>query len=100
MKTMYVLMEDCTRRLVNHLNDKKDEVIEVEMENLSKRYCMDVIATTAFGIETNSVTEEDNEFFKMGVELTDFTGLKRFKFLLYGGVVTHLAKVKTEKVFR
>lgn len=94
MKTMYVLMENCTDRLINYLNDRNEGVIEVELENLIKRYCMDVIATTAFGIETDSVAQKENEFFNMGVELTDFTGLKRFKFLSYGGVITYLTKVK------
>lgn len=43
------------------------------MKDLFTRFTNDAIATSAFGIEVDSLSEPNNEFYLMGKQLTDFT---------------------------
>lgn len=86
MKQMFVLMKEVAETFVNHYKSiKADDTIEVEMKDVLTRYGNDVIASLAFGIHINSLKEENNQFYLMGKEATNFGGLgKTLKFMLFG----------------
>lgn len=68
-------------------------LIEVEMKDAFSRYTNDVIASTAFGLDVNSLDNRDNEFYKMGKKSSDFSGLTQFKFFLCSAF-PQIAKVR------
>lgn len=54
------------------------------MKDSFTRYTNDVIATTAFGLQVNSLKDRNNQFYQMGKTATDFSGfqvLKMFAFV-------------------
>ncbi|CAH1113652.1 unnamed protein product [Psylliodes chrysocephalus] len=77
MKTMFTLMDDCAKNFVNYLLNKNQDIVEVEMKNVATRFANDVIATTAFGVQVDSLEEPNNEFYKMGAQVTDFSSLRK-----------------------
>ena len=52
------------------------------MKDLFTRYTNDVIATSAFGIECDSLSNPKNEFYKMGRDVTNFRGVRAL--ILFG----------------
>nr|KAG5712364.1 hypothetical protein BaRGS_023943 [Batillaria attramentaria] len=62
LKNMCRFIDRCSRVLVESLQTKaeKDEAIDVKL--VFSSFTMDVIAGTAFGLETNSQTQEDEPF--------------------------------------
>jgi len=63
------------------------------MKDLFTRYTNDVIATAAFGIECDSLSNPKNEFYKMGRDLTNFGGVRGL--ILFGYVFSpKLMKVR------
>ncbi|CAG2065369.1 unnamed protein product, partial [Timema podura] len=53
------------------------------MKDLFTRYTNDVIATAAFGIQCDSFKDKSNQFYEMGKEVTDFSGIRTLIFLGY-----------------
>ena len=47
------------------------------------RYTNDVIATAAFGIECDSLSNPKNEFYEMGRDLTNIGGVRALTFFGY-----------------
>jgi cytochrome P450 family 9 len=84
MRNMFILMDECAKQLVDYFKDKNQDITEVELKNVFTRYTNDTIATAAFGIKCDSFKDQNNEFLLKGYELSNFTGLNRFKFFLYG----------------
>nr|CAH7736635.1 unnamed protein product [Callosobruchus chinensis] len=82
-KSMFTLMDEIVKHLLDHLKEQDCDVIEVELKGLYKKYATDFIASLAFGINLNSFKDADNEFIKMGVELTSFSGINRLRRMLY-----------------
>ncbi|KAJ8949615.1 hypothetical protein NQ318_007377 [Aromia moschata] len=85
MKSSFPLMEECVNQMLSYLNDQYEDqdVVELNLHDIFKRYSTDVIASIAFGINCNSFEEKDNDFIRMGTTLTYFGGLQTFKKLLY-----------------
>ena len=53
------------------------------MKQFFTRFTNDAIATSAFGIEVDSLADPENEFYLMGKDLTDlFSGLRSLKLFL------------------
>nr|CAI5847741.1 unnamed protein product [Callosobruchus analis] len=87
MRAMFVLMSDCAKRFVKFFADKNEKIIELEMKDSFTRYCNDVIATCAFGIECDSLNQPNNSFYAMGRKTTDFSSfLMLIKFIGYSFV--------------
>nr|WDY85985.1 cytochrome P450 9Z213 [Pagiophloeus tsushimanus] len=86
MKNMFHLMNEAAENFVQYFLDKKQDVLQIEMKDTYTRYTNDVIATTAFGIQVDSLTEPNNVFYTMGKRATNFGGfftrLKFFGFFL------------------
>ncbi|KAF5288529.1 hypothetical protein FQA39_LY15397 [Lamprigera yunnana] len=82
MKILFNLMEECAEQFVDYFESYKGEVV-VELKDTFTRFANDIIGTCAFGIQCNSLKYRDNEFYVMGKEATDFSGIKSFKFFIY-----------------
>ncbi|XP_056644717.1 cytochrome P450 9e2-like [Diorhabda sublineata] len=83
MKAMFILMSECGQSFTKFFLDKNQDSLEVEMKDTFSRFTNDVIATTAFGVRTDSLKDPENEFFMMGKDVTNFTYWKSMKFFLY-----------------
>lgn len=70
-------MDESSLRFVQYFKNQGKTVLEVELKDTSSRFTNDVIATTAFGIECDSLKNKTNEFYLMGKNITGaFTGLR------------------------
>ncbi|XP_017777358.1 PREDICTED: cytochrome P450 9e2-like [Nicrophorus vespilloides] len=98
MKMMFTLLSDCAEQFAAYHKEQKEDVITVEMKDIFTRYTNDVIATSAFGIKCDSLRDKDNEFYKKGLIVTDFSGFSGLKFLIYQ-VSPMLAKLLNVKIF-
>lgn len=79
MKFLYNLIEQCAQNFTDHFDQKE---IQVEMKELLSKFANDVIASTAFGIEINSLKDPENEFYKMGASFTKFEWLAVIKLFI------------------
>ncbi|KAL5286037.1 hypothetical protein ACFFRR_007615 [Megaselia abdita] len=77
MRAMFELIRDIGEETVTFL--KTTGQTELNVKDFLSRYANDVIATTAFGFQINSNKDPENEFFKMGQEVT--SGAFGLKFL-------------------
>ena len=74
MKYMFTLISQSGEQFVKYFLKKNEDLIIVEMKDTFTRFTNDVIANTAFGVECDSLTDKDNEFYLMGKEATNFSG--------------------------
>ncbi|KAL1488615.1 hypothetical protein ABEB36_014418 [Hypothenemus hampei] len=81
MKLLFNLISDAALNFTKHFSNTAS--VDVEVKDAFTRFTIDVIATTSFGVEVNSLEHPENEFFKMGKEITDFTLTNVFKMLLF-----------------
>ncbi|VEN39385.1 unnamed protein product [Callosobruchus maculatus] len=82
MKAMFPLMTGCAERFTQHLLSLKQDQIRLEMKETFTRYATDVIASTAFGIEVDSMKQPDNPFYLMGKRATTFDYWKTMRFFM------------------
>lgn len=80
MKIMFSLIDACAQNFLHYFTKDGKNSLEIELKDAFSRYTNDVIATTAFGIECNSLEYKNNEFYLMGKDVTNFTGLRILKF--------------------
>ncbi|XP_044272667.1 cytochrome P450 9e2-like [Tribolium madens] len=80
MKNMYQLMTECAKNFVGHFKGK--EKVAVEVKDIFTRFTTDVIASTAFGIKTDSLNEPNNRFFLMAKTLGKFGLVQIVKMLV------------------
>ncbi|KAF5288513.1 hypothetical protein FQA39_LY15381 [Lamprigera yunnana] len=95
LKMMFHLMQDCATQFVNYFKSQEGEVL-IELKDTFTRFTNDIIATCAFGIQCDSLKDRNNDFYLMGKEATDFSGLKGLKFFGYefSGPLMKLLKIK------
>ncbi|KAK4876715.1 hypothetical protein RN001_009221 [Aquatica leii] len=79
MKAMFHLVTECSERFVNYYV-KKGATISLEVMDFFTKFDNDVIASCTFGINCDSLENENNEFHVMAKEAFTFTGLKSLKF--------------------
>nr|QVD39549.1 CYP450 [Schistocerca gregaria] len=74
MKNMFVLMTEIGQQLVDYLlketGDGEGKTLTLEMKDFFTRVTNDIIATTAFGIKVDSLSDPSNQFYRMGRRLT------------------------------
>lgn len=77
MRQMYELVGDTAFDMSEYLKGKtaNGQELHAEMKEMFSKYTNDVIATAAFGLKVNSFQDGENEFFRSGTKLVDFTGL-------------------------
>ncbi|KAI2474031.1 hypothetical protein C4B38_000115 [Diabrotica virgifera virgifera] len=76
MKGMLYLITNVADKFTKHFLNQDKDLIEVEMKELASRYGTDVIASTAFGLEVDSLANPNNEFFLKGKEFLDLRNIK------------------------
>ncbi|XP_063915540.1 cytochrome P450 9e2-like [Zophobas morio] len=83
MKHIFTLISQNGEQFVNHFLKKDEKLITVEMRDIFTRFTNDIIASAAFGIECDSLSNRNNEFYLMGKETTNFSGFRKiFSFFL------------------
>lgn len=85
MRLMFQLILDVTNRFTNYM----DKVVRngqtvFEMKELLCRLSCDAIGTCAFGVQSNSIEDKNNEFFKNGDSITQHG----IKFFIYSNIPT------------
>lgn len=70
LKLVFKSVHDVVDRLLNAVDVEISKSGQVEVEDLMSRFTIDVIGTTAFGIECDSLQDENAPFFKMGTKLS------------------------------
>lgn len=84
MRLMHGLIVDTTHGFVNSLRKDVDAGLNVlEAQALFQRYANDVIANCAFGLRVNSMEDKDNEFYKSGATITQFSPMQLLKVFGY-----------------
>ncbi|XP_025073878.1 cytochrome P450 6B2-like, partial [Pogonomyrmex barbatus] len=66
LKEMFSLISECADHLVQYTEKVTSKNEPIECRELMAKYTTDVIGSCAFGIEMNSMSDEDSEFRKMG----------------------------------
>ncbi len=80
---MYETLSQSSNKLSAFILEKSKESTEFEMRATFIRYTLDVIATAAFGLESNVFNESESEFSKMAKKFQDqFGGKNMYKFLI------------------
>ncbi|EDS34511.1 cytochrome P450 9b1 [Culex quinquefasciatus] len=74
MKQMFELVVECSESMIEFYRKKGAQ--EYDMKDLFSRFANDVIATCAFGIKVDSSRNRENEFYKNGLEIANFTSFK------------------------
>ncbi|KAL3273877.1 hypothetical protein HHI36_015303 [Cryptolaemus montrouzieri] len=83
MRQMFVLVQKCAEDFVTYFDQNSSDIIEVELKDTFTRYTNDIIASTAFGIQCDSLGNPQNEFYVRGKQTTNFSGFWRnLKFML------------------
>ncbi|XP_046745880.1 cytochrome P450 9e2-like [Diprion similis] len=80
MKMMFKTMSECAINLSDYLVNSYSHHEALDMKDAFGRYTLDVIASTAFGLSVNSLKDRENEFYRAGKSVSDFSGVKMFKF--------------------
>jgi len=79
MRTMFTLMEQCTKQFIDYFKNQPGTA-SVELKDAFTRFTNDVIGTTAFGVTCDSLKDKNNQFYLMGKDVTNFSGLRTLKF--------------------
>jgi len=78
IRRMYPVFNHASHKLRKFIQSELDCGSEPELHNAMTRYAMDVIAATAFGLDSSSFTKEESEFGKYARRFQNqFSGLKR-----------------------
>lgn len=81
MRHMFSLIAHISNDYITQLKNSIKTEREVDLKDFSNKFANDVIAKCAFGINVNSLSDGDNEFFKMGQYITNFGPIQQLKFL-------------------
>ncbi|XP_017782414.1 PREDICTED: cytochrome P450 9e2-like [Nicrophorus vespilloides] len=100
MRAMFCLMNECAQQLEDYFHEesKKGQIVR-NMKDVFTRYANDVIATCAFGIKCDSLTEPENEFYIMGRNVLDAGNLWRHLKFLTIILIPKLAKIVNVTIF-
>ncbi|XP_047109435.1 cytochrome P450 9e2-like [Schistocerca piceifrons] len=99
MKNMFVLMTEIGQQMVDYLwketavykaSSSKDDVLTVETKDFFTRITNDVIATSAFGVKVDSLSDPENLFYCMGRELTNIRVTAAIGYMLFPSLMVLL----------
>ncbi|KAL5285842.1 hypothetical protein ACFFRR_007495 [Megaselia abdita] len=83
LRAMFELIRETAEDFtINLKKEIKDGLSDVEIKDYFTRYANDVIATSAFGFQINSMIEKDNSFLEMSKGVTDFGKFGMFKMIM------------------
>ncbi|KAL5280672.1 hypothetical protein ACFFRR_004594 [Megaselia abdita] len=83
MRGMFELIKEIAQQASKYLKENELDK-DVNLKDFCSRFANDVIASTAFGFQIDSMKDRNNEFFKMGQEVTTFNTWDVIKFFLLG----------------
>ncbi|XP_064071914.1 uncharacterized protein LOC113394864 [Vanessa tameamea] len=102
IKLMVPFMEEVGKQMIRALKKQIQEsdsgYVDVDVKDLTSRYANDVIASCAFGLKVDSHTEKENQFYKMGKDISSFT-LKKTMSLFIISIFPYFAKKINLKLF-
>nr|XP_015838024.1 PREDICTED: cytochrome P450 9e2-like [Tribolium castaneum] len=75
MRFMFNLIAKSADQFVQHFVKQEETLIQIEMKDACARLTNDIIASTVFGFESDSVEDPDSKFYEMARKITDFSGL-------------------------
>lgn len=102
MRQMFQLVVDCSEQATDILLSEAKASTKPyvpEMKDLFTRFTNDVIASAAFGIKVNSLTDRDNEFYTMGKASTNFGSIKMMLSMALMTLLPKLSKILGVRMF-
>ncbi|CAG7729180.1 unnamed protein product [Allacma fusca] len=83
IRRMFNIFDSSAKKMIRCINQKVRVQSEIELRPFIQDLAMDIIASAAFGIETNLFEDRTSLFIKMGKEIQQtFAGKAVFKFFL------------------
>ncbi|XP_067009302.2 probable cytochrome P450 6a14 [Anabrus simplex] len=82
MKMMFQLMEQCSVLLNKYMAEQSTRSNIMEMRDVVAKFTTDVIGTCAFGLQFNSMSDENAEFRRMGKKIFDLSAIGALKRML------------------
>ncbi|KAB0791056.1 hypothetical protein PPYR_02856 [Photinus pyralis] len=79
MKMMFPTLVDCSRELVNIMENCADNRNVLDVKDVVGRFTTDIIGSCAFGIDCNSLFNPESEFRKYGVRVFEDTVIDALK---------------------
>ncbi|KOX68356.1 putative cytochrome P450 6a14 [Melipona quadrifasciata] len=68
LKNMFKQVLECATHLEKHLDKLATRNEPVDFRDIAAKYTIDVIGSCGFGINVNSLSDEENKFYKIGTE--------------------------------
>ncbi|KAL1509591.1 hypothetical protein ABEB36_004302 [Hypothenemus hampei] len=101
MKHMFGVINETAQDFAKYFQDKKENLIEIELKDSFTRYSNDVIASSAFGITVNSLQNPENYFYLTGKNLLKINAFRMICFAVLPAVgkllrLTFISKVAGE----
>lgn len=81
LKQMFFTILEVGQRLQEHLEPLAEQKADVEMRDILGRFMTDVIASTAFGLETDCLNNPKSRFREMGKKMINFPKSKALKLI-------------------
>lgn len=85
LKEMFYLLIECADHFEQYLKRYMEKNSVIECRELSAKFTTDVIGVCAFGLQMNSLGDEDSEFRKYGRKIFEPTFTKTLKFRIREG---------------
>ncbi|XP_026752035.2 cytochrome P450 9e2-like isoform X2 [Galleria mellonella] len=96
IRFMVPLMVEVGNQMIEALKKKIDDsggYVDIEGKDLSTRYANDVIASCAFGLKVDSQTDDNNEFYMRGKEISKITFIQLIKMFGFMVIPKIMAKL-------
>lgn len=78
LKMMFGTIADVADKLIDKIQQESAATGQLEVKDILSRFTTDVIATTAFGLETNSLDDKNTKFYEIGLKaFASFSFFKR-----------------------
>ncbi|XP_065372226.1 probable cytochrome P450 9f2 [Calliphora vicina] len=83
-KLIVLEIEESMQYLKDEINNSnaEDKGLEVDIKDFTSRLTVDIIASTAFGLEVNSFKNRNNEFYTKAQKAINFTPMQQFKMFI------------------
>lgn len=79
LKFMFETMKSCSERMISFMNDGPDT--DVDVQEISTRYALDVIGTCAFGIDVSKDLDKNSHFRVLGNQILNLNSVAYYAFL-------------------
>jgi cytochrome P450 family 6 len=79
LKMMFGTISDVADKLLSVIDKQIEATGQLEVKDTLARFTTDVIGTTAFGIDCNSLEDKNSKFYEMGTKIFTPTGTSFFK---------------------